>query len=308
MTAYSTLLSPRPFAINRMIWYVIAAIGVLDLVLAQALGIGFSASAETAPLALLAFATCIALSLVYRYARRDDQIFLFTQSAAQMILAILTLGVLSYLTAWTRFPLTDPWLIIIDRFFFFDWREWLAWLNRYPTLAAILSLIYISSGFQIIAIMIALLFSKQAAGIQRLLVAFFCAGLLTIILAMLFPAVGGYVHYDIDVASAFPGLQPAAARVHELPLLGMREHSTHILVFPMQGLVTFPSFHCALSLLLIYACRPLRRLQLIVVPLNLLVLLSTPADGGHYLADILGGVGVGFLAIWMTEKLFARFG
>ena len=116
---------------------------------------------------------------------------------------------------------------------------------------------------------------------------------------------GAYIYYNIDMTQ-FGNLHPAAARIHEQSLVGMRDHSIVILPFTFQGLVTFPSFHSALALLFIYASMPIRWLVIIAIPLNMLMVLATPVDGGHYLMDVLAGIMIALVAVYATERMFLR--
>jgi len=65
----------------------------------------------------------------------------------------------------------------------------------------------------------------------------------------------------------------------------------------MQGLISIPSLHAAMAVLLVHAMRGTRLLPVFAV-LNVAMLVSTPLDGGHYLVDVLAGVAlvVGLIA------------
>jgi membrane-associated phospholipid phosphatase len=64
-----------------------------------------------------------------------------------------------------------------------------------------------------------------------------------------------------------------------------------------QGLVVFPSFHTILAMLCIFAARPLRFLKYPLLALNLLIILASPAMGGHYFIDIIAGIILAALTI-----------
>lgn len=293
--------SLRLFRTNRLIWYAILALAALAAVwlFAENMTLEVRQSARF----FYIYAVFIVLGLFYRTVRRDDNIYLLSHLALQWLSMVAVLGVLSYVSARTAFPLTDTWLIAADHMLFFDWKAYVAWVDALPWLATGFTYAYLSSGPQIM-IMVALLFlCKKHAHNQRFLIAFMATALITVALAALFPAVGAYVYYDLDAATYFRHISPAAPRVHEAPLLAMRSHTTDALVFPLQGLVTFPSFHSALSIVLIYAAWPVLWFRLISLPLNIVVLLSTPGDGGHYLTDILGGVVIALVVILAVEKI-----
>jgi membrane-associated phospholipid phosphatase len=70
-------------------------------------------------------------------------------------------------------------------------------------------------------------------------------------------------------------------------------------------LVTFPSFHTTLALVIAYCGARLRFVGAPVVVLNLLVVASTMAEGGHYFADIAGGAVIAFAAIGLVRLVNA---
>lgn len=300
MSQLQTVLEPSQFRINHLIWMLILAVGAVDGIWLKTAGIQL----DFAPIIVVfyLFFLFVAISLFYRYVRRDDTIFLLGHIACQMLTATGVLGILSYVTASINRPLVDEQLISIDHLFFFDWQHYVAWVNDRPLLANILSPAYESSGPQIILLVAILFLTKNSAHIQRLILAYITVAIITIVLAMIFPAVAGYVHYDIDL-STYPNLHPAAARIHEGPLLSMRSNTVHMLTFPLKGIVTFPSFHSALAVLMMYAAWPLGRVRWVFVVLNMIVLVSVPVDGGHWLTDVIGGVAIAPLGIKLAEKL-----
>ena len=64
---------------------------------------------------------------------------------------------------------------------------------------------------------------------------------------------------------------------------------TRISLTQVNGLITFPSFHAALAIILIYASRGVKVLFPAFLVLNLLMLAATPTVGGHYFIDIIAG-------------------
>ena len=77
---------------------------------------------------------------------------------------------------------------------------------------------------------------------------------------------------------------------------------TTLNVRQMQGVVQFPSFHLAMAVLLIYAMRGIRYWFPIMLFFNILVILATPAIGGHHLTDLAGGALVTAFAIGIAGR------
>ena len=83
--------------------------------------------------------------------------------------------------------------------------------------------------------------------------------------------------------------QPAKAHTLE-QLRGLRSGEQRTIGFrDAEGLIAFPSFHTIWAILLALAFRHRRRLFVVAVALNLVVILSTLTTGWHYLSDVLGG-------------------
>lgn len=74
----------------------------------------------------------------------------------------------------------------------------------------------------------------------------------------------------------------------------------------MQGLVSLPSYHTAMALFFVQAMRWTRPGMLIIGLLNLLMIVSTPTEGGHYLIDVVAGVGLWALTAGALRLLAGR--
>ncbi|MDE3061021.1 MAG: phosphatase PAP2 family protein [Pseudomonadota bacterium] len=291
------------FAANRLLWTM-----VLTALTAAVAGIRLAGWEVTIPhigefVAIMGF--CAALSLVCFHVHRNDTLFFFGNAINQMICGGFAVAFLTYFGGWLNRPLMDGPLVAIDQMSGFDWRTYIAWINTHPLLGDFLTFSYQSFSLQLVLLLCLLFIYDHSAHGQRFVLVFLVSATACALLSAAFPAAGGYVYYDIDVAN-YPQLHPAAARIHEATLLALRQHELSKITFPMQGIVTFPSFHASLAVLLLYAAIPLRRFRLITHPLNLAMLFSTPVDGGHYLIDVVAGVLIALLAIGMAERMLPR--
>jgi membrane-associated phospholipid phosphatase len=70
--------------------------------------------------------------------------------------------------------------------------------------------------------------------------------------------------------------------------------------------VAFPSFHTAFAIICVYTVRHSLPALFGVGALNVLMLLSIPTFGGHYLTDMIGGGVVAFASILSIERLNKR--
>jgi membrane-associated phospholipid phosphatase len=73
-----------------------------------------------------------------------------------------------------------------------------------------------------------------------------------------------------------------------------------------EGIITFPSLHAALAVILVVALWPVAVLRWGVLALNTLMLAATPIDGSHYFIDVLAGVAVAMVALVAARALAAR--
>ena len=74
----------------------------------------------------------------------------------------------------------------------------------------------------------------------------------------------------------------------------------------MKGLVGFPSFHTAQAIVVAWYARKLGVLFYPFLVFNILVIASTPIQGGHHIVDVIGGLAVAALAIWLASTAASR--
>ncbi|OKO66844.1 phosphatase PAP2 family protein, partial [Bradyrhizobium sp. AS23.2] len=171
------------------------------------------------------------------------------------------------------------------------------------TIKAVLAIAYHSCMPQVAVL---LLWLSACGRFERMreFVWLFVTSLLVIIpISWLLPAASAWVYFGVvERVDAYHLVDFNALRSGEMTSISL----THV-----NGLITFPSFHAALAIILIYACRGLKVLFPAFLVLNLLMLAATPTVGGHYFIDIIAGGGVVLCLVclrrlhWRT--LFARW-
>ena len=289
----------RQFKVNRWLWLAIIALCVASIVSVRALGWQANIAAATDFAFILG--VCALVSISYPL-HKNANVCLFASVINQMVIASFAVGFLSYVCAAMKLPLLDDAFIAVDRFLGFDWQSYVAWVNLHPWLGTAMTITYRSYGVQMISLICLLFAYKHSAHAQRIVIIFLVGSMASNVLSGIFPAVAGYVHYNLH-GDQMGNLHPAAARLHEAVLMNIRSGQLHDITFPMVGIITFPSFHSVMAVMFIYACLPLRRLSLFIVPFNVLMLFSIPVDGGHYLVDVLGGVSIALLCIWLSRRI-----
>jgi membrane-associated phospholipid phosphatase len=277
-------------------WIVVLAFVIFDEFWMLAAGVRLTASM----LFITAFAvlSLCAVSAFYRYYRRDDGLWLATQLTAQLILGSVALGIMNYMGARLAFPFIDAQLVHLDQSIGFNWQAYIGWVNRHPLVAHIFTFSYRSTGPEIIVVLALLCLFRKATALHLFALQMLISAFITITMATFWPVLPSFAYHGID-AAAYPNLQIATATGFVSDIMGMRDHTTTLLPAALQGIVGFPSFHSTLAVLVMAAVRatPVTALRLPVYLFNVIMLLSTPVDGGHYLVDTLAGIALGVITI-----------
>lgn len=225
---------------------------------------------------------------------RQRQLGAFCEDAF-LFLATALLGVLaSYPAAAATSGFADPALAHVDRLLHFDWLAWYRIVSDHPVLqragAAAYQAIYLTP----LVLLGHFAVHQRRCEARRFLATFWLAVVLTLALFPLFPAEG-------PLAFLWHGpipYMPTSALYQEQLIPALRAHRmTDIDLGALRGLVCAPSFHAASAVVFIATAWPLPRLRWALVPLNLAMLMATPVEGTHYLADIIAGTLVAVTAI-----------
>lgn len=188
----------------------------------------------------------------------------------------------------------DPALARIDAFLGFIWMDWYLLVVNNPWLQTAGSLAYANIYMSPVLLLGSLAISGERARAQLFLFSFWLAAVITMLLFLAFPAVGPLAYVWDGPIPYMP--TSALYQAEFLPLL--RENLFGMVdLGALQGLVCAPSFHTAAAVIYIamaWQC-PYLRWPLLVI--NAAMLLSTPVEGTHYLADMIGGAMVGLFAL-----------
>lgn len=210
---------------------------------------------------------------------------------------------LTYLGAASGFKPADAALAAIDRALGLDWTAYVAFFNDRPQLLGWLKKAYSSHMTALFATLLVLLATARVQRLREYVWLFFLCGAVTSMTGFLLPAVGAMAHHA-----------PAPHIISNLPEGTGREFAATVLAltsgrmtgFDMSGLmgiVSIPSFHTVMALLVPWALRG----TVFFIPglaFGLLTLLATPIFGGHYFIDMIAGAALFATAI----ALLRRFG
>ena len=212
---------------------------------------------------------------------------------------------LSYLAATLASPFADPWLARADAALGFDWPAWNGFVKAHPLFQRLLRIAYVSMQIQVVLLLFVLPLSGRGGRNLEFIATMGVSLLPTIALSGLFPAESAWIHHR---ALGDEGL---AYLAH---LKALREGSmTTIDLRGLTGLITFPSYHSVMAVLLAYAARG-TFLSFLSLVLNALMLVSVPTEGGHYLTDAIAGIAIAvasivlvrFAARWLARRNVLR--
>jgi hypothetical protein len=211
-------------------------------------------------------------------------------SVLQLIVALKAFTPLTYLAAASGYPLVDSALTKFDAILFgFDWNVEANWVANHPMLDWLLRRAYFSLYYQ--GALVFLIGSVSCPGDRNGEIIWqFCISLvLTCAIFVFTPAVG-------HIAQVGTGWLKT--------LMMIRNGEWAALDFAhVEGIISFPSFHTTLAILLVYAVRNHRWALAVLVPLNMLLIVATLSVGGHYLVDLPAGAAVAVISIAITRLL-----
>jgi PAP2 superfamily len=287
--------------LDKIIWALVALVAAFVLIVAA-----FS-DFTVAPTSYIAPASaCLLLKLGVRYyrdRRNDLNIASALESTAQLIAFAAVAAPLSYLAVSTSLPLQDAALDHLDHALGLDWKGLLALTQAWPALFKFMHLIYLSLTLQMVAAVLLLGFTGRQAWLRAYMLAFIFAALITIAISALVPAEGAWLYYGITGA---PTALPVSHTAWPV-IFGLRDGSFRLLMgLGAEGVITFPSMHAALAVILVAAFWPVPLARFLAVALNSLVLAATPIDGSHYFVDVLAGIGIAAFCVTAARALVMR--
>jgi len=283
-------------------WGIICCLLALDSVWMHEAGIGLQS--RTLYLVLGASLCLFTISLIYHYLRPDLGLWLMASVASQLILGTLALALFSYLSLRLGLTLQNDRLVAIDQSLGLNWQAYAAWVDARPVLARLFTVSYGATELEVLAVVAVLGLRRNYMGMHRFALQFLMGAGIAIAVAAVLPAVDAYEYYHVT-PQQYPHLQVASTLAYLNDFYGMYHSKLSSLPVDLQGLVTFPSFHSTIAVIAIAAvpALPFAPLRALVVALNLLMLLSTPVDGGHYFIDTLGGIVIGVLVIAISRRV-----
>jgi membrane-associated phospholipid phosphatase len=223
-----------------------------------------------------------AIAVVYSRTGRSPSIASGAAACAVLVGGMAILAAASYaVAARSPFPMMDDALAAADGWLHFDWGAWTAWGRAHPWIWRTQVVAYDAMHPELALLVLYLGLRERAT---PLIASLFAGGAIAIVLSWFVPAIG-----HLPDAPHVPAL--LALRTGTLPD-GVP-----------QGLISFPSYHTTVAILLTAALVRERFLFLAACVLNGVMVISTLSMGGHYLVDVLAGIVVAAAALYLGRRL-----
>ncbi|MCG6883552.1 MAG: phosphatase PAP2 family protein [Silicimonas sp.] len=206
---------------------------------------------------------------------------------------------MSKISAW---PLADWWLAAADEAIGFDWVAYFSFVHDRPILFRVMDVAYHQTGQLAFLLVVTLLLLGQFRRISFHMETVVWTTLISILISAFAPAYAAAIHYGIDF-SDFPDFGFAPGIYHIESLVQLREANPDYRVgeVSFKGLVTFPSIHTALGVLMAGAVWrhwlfwPFALYAVVMVP-------STPVLGSHYVVDVIAGFALASAVMWLVSR------
>lgn len=238
----------------------------------------------------------LAMSWFYTHVRKLDDLRIAETLHETAILVAYgpPAAALSYIAVGAGLPLADETFATLDQAMNMDWSAWYRTVHAQPVLASALSLLYHSSLMHIGVALIATGLIGRTERTRELIALLIWTSLPMVVISGLMPALSAWVHYGLGLEKAY----------HLAHILSLRDGSFRLLeVGNMEGIITFPSFHTAISLVLIWVSRGIAWLFWPTAAIGIGVLASIPSEGGHYFVDMLAGALITVAAVAVMSRV-----
>ncbi len=227
----------------------------------------------------------------YRYFTPDTKIADATGGLAMMAGAAMLAGIISHAGLRLQMPLIDGLLAgadsvlgsgsgdanVVAQFFGLDGFNWL------------LELAYISTMPICLIAMLSLSIAGKRKAAWESACTFTIAILLCSLIYAIFPAIGNIPQAGLEQVAS-KALPVGAGTFHVATFSALHGGSVNMLdLGKLEGIVTFPSFHMVMALIIARAAWSVRFLRWAVVIWSAIITVSTIPIGGHYLVDLIAG-------------------
>lgn len=281
----------------RASWVAIASGFPIALLTLFTSGVGIAVT-SVAPLVCFA-ALLVAAEVVYTRYRPDVRIAATCGILAVLVVASLLAAIISHTSLRFGFPYIDGALSKADLMLGIYAPAIVLAFAKDPDFASLLEVVYGTSLPICFFCGVGLAACGRMSRAYELAFAFTVCILLASTVSIFVPALGSTVYHGIQ---GITGLPNTAGNFHMATVAYYRDDPMATFdLGKLEGIVTFPSFHMAMAILVPYAFRGTGIASWLAVSWSLLVTISAVVIGGHYVVDLLAGA-----MIWTIAALWIR--
>jgi len=229
--------------------------------------------------------------------RRIPSLKCIVECTGMGLLLTAPLVVSTYVAFALNLPLQDQQLLQLDRRLGIDWLSLIAFFDTNPLLAKSLTLAYQTFHHQLLFLpMVLSLYGQRARAYQVVgTYGFICV--IASIITIWYPALGTYTDFAVNPHD-LKNINGMLGVEYVPQILAVRDDPHFILQLQhASGIISFPSVHAAVAVLCSWGAWTIRWIRFPMIFLNTLMLLSAITEGGHYVVDLVAGIGVAAFSI-----------
>ena len=242
--------------------------------------------------------------LVYVHLRRMQPLHFVFDALIAGLLATIPVIVWTYVAVGFAAPLADPQLAAMDMALGFDWRSFIAFVDRHTWLANALGVAYSSFSYQLLLLPAYFALRGKRARASAIVFGYTLLCLILSIISIWYPALGADAFYrmapddlaNINTQFGFFFLEQFDAVRNQVHFILDFDH--------VAGLLTFPSGHAGVAALCAWAAWDSRLLRYPFLILNIGMATAAISHGSHYMIDVVAGLGMAGLTVSVATALF----
>lgn len=205
--------------------------------------------------------------------------------------------IFTYVAAILNQPLQDQHLMQMDQRLGVDWHALIAFIDAHAFFARTLAFAYQAFWPQLLLLPVLLSAVQRPARACQMTGAYGLICIFASIISVWYPAVGTYSALSVDV-SQLKNIYGTLGIASVPQFTAVRNDPNFVLFLDQaSGIITFPSVHAAVAILCAWAAWPLKWCRGPFIILNALMICSAITEGGHYVVDLIAGIGVSGFSI-----------
>jgi hypothetical protein len=240
------------------------------------------------------------LHLIYTFLRPEPRIGAMMGGLAAVTWAGIAAGVTALAALRTNAPLIDTSLAHADALVGLDTVAFVEWVAQNTLVGWILDVAYLSTVPLLLAVILLQAWLNREDWMWHTCFLFAAGGTLCAVASAFLPAIAAFTYYGVP-SYIIATLPNGAGRFFLATFEGYRSGTLNTInVFQLEGVVTFPSFHAVMALMIGSGVRGRVWLSGLAWAWSGLILIATIPIGGHYVVDLVAGA-----AVWGTLTILS---